>query len=184
MEYTSLSIQPAILNNSIYSFKALCTESNCTLNYESSNQDVFVVNEQGDIEAIGVGEAILTVKSDDIEKKVNVLVVERETMVTDINIIEDNLSLNVGDKYLLEIEIFPTKGTYNDLIWSSSDNDVINLNNGYIEAKNDGIAQVTVSLNDGSIIDKVNIEVGKGATEKVESISFEQEVITIGLNEK
>lgn len=173
-----------ILNNSIYSFKALCTDNNCTLNYESSNQDVFVVNDQGDIEAIGVGEAILTIKSNDIEKKVNIYVVDRETMVTDINIIEDNLSLNVGDKYLLEIEIFPTKGTYEDLIWTSSDNDVINLSNGYIEAKNDGIAQVTVSLNDGSIIDKIDIEVGKGATEKVESISFEQEVITMGLNEK
>ena len=65
-----------MLNNSNYSFKALCTKNDCNLKYISSDESIFTVNEEGDILSFGIGEATLIIESGDKKKEVSVYVTD------------------------------------------------------------------------------------------------------------
>lgn len=172
-----------ILNNSEYYFKAMCIKAGCSLTYKSNDENIFTVNESGEIIALDKGEAILSIESENVKKEVAINVTDIESMITGINIKEENINMQINEKHLLEIEHFPNRAVLENITWSSSDIDVLTVTDGYIEAKNEGQAIVTVTVNNTDIIDSINIKVGKGATEKVESVDFEQEVVTMGLNE-
>lgn len=173
----------SLVKDSIYSYRARCTTENCSLTYKSTNEEIITVNEEGDITAKAEGEALLIIESGNIKKEVTVYVTNEEVMTTGIQIKEETKKMNKGEKTLLEVDIFPSRATRANIIWTSSDLDVVTINGGYIEAKNEGIAKITVRVEDMEVEDTMVVTVGKGATQKVESIEFEQEVITMGLNE-
>lgn len=172
-----------LFKDTTYSYKAMCTKNNCTIKYKSLNENIFSVTEEGEIFTIASGEGILEIESDGIKEQIKILVTDIDTMVTALNIKEEELKLNKNDKYLLEIEIYPNKSITNNLKWISSDTDVLTVNNGYIEAKNDGEAIITVTNIEETQKDEIKIIVGKGAKENVKIISLEEEIINLSVNE-
>ena len=172
-----------LLKDTTYTYKAICTKNNCNISYKSLNENIFSVTLEGEISAKEIGEGTLEIESGNLKKQVSVIVTDIDTMMTALNIKEDSIKLNKNDKYLIELETFPNKTVSNNFKWTSSDLDVITIDNGYVIAKNEGEATITVTTLDGSLTDSVTIIVGKGATEEIKSVSFEEEIITVSVNE-
>ena len=59
------------------------------------------------------------------------------------------LNFGVGQSYILMEKIEPSNAANKDIIWSSSDDSIISVNNGKIEAKSQGQATVSIISTNG-----------------------------------
>lgn len=77
-----------------------------------------------------------------------------ESMITHVNSVElanPSKKLTVNNKLQLKSKVLPMDATNPDLIWSSSDNKVIEVNDsGFINAKSKGKATITAISKDGN----------------------------------
>lgn len=87
------------------------------------------------------------------EEKEVVIPVERITLS------EKTLSLVVGDEYQLTAEVSPFNATNKTIIWSSSNEDVVIVNDGMIEAVGKGRAKITATSSDVGIKAICEVEV-------------------------
>ena len=127
------------------------------LNWESSNEDVAMVNGLGKVRALAAGNAVITVSS--IENpnikatcSVKVNAKDRTVHVTSVALNVTELSLDKGDKEALIATITPSNATNKDLEWSSNNETVATVTaTGLVEGKAKGTAIITVkSLDDTS----------------------------------
>ncbi len=92
-------------------------------------------------------------------------------MADNISLDKSELTLNVGNTYTFNPTITPTNAENKDVEWSTSDKNIVEVNNGTITAKSGGKATITAKLK----------ESGKTATctvnvlMKVESINLDKE---------
>ncbi|WP_300351481.1 endo-alpha-N-acetylgalactosaminidase family protein [Clostridium sp.] len=105
-------------------------------------------------------------------KKINVKVNEKETTpleeikVTGIKLNKNNLNLKKGEKYTLKAEISPKDATNKEVIWISSNPNVVSVDeNGNIEAKSVGEAEITVTIKDGGFKDTCKVIVTKSQSQ-------------------
>ena len=79
--------------------------------------------------------------------------------VTGVTIGNHPSSINVGETYQLEATILPEDATNKNVIWESSNSEVLNVSyNGFITCLSEGSATITVTTVDGDFTDSVNIE--------------------------
>lgn len=152
------------------------TPSNATnknVEWSSSNTDIVSI-ENGKITAKTKGDATITVKSCDtgITATCNVKVLSK---VTSISLNKTELSLNKGDTYDLTYTIAPDDAANKDVEWSSSNADVVSVENGKITAKKSGNATITIKAKETGISSSCKVTV----TAKVENISLEKEEYTV-----
>jgi len=125
--------------------------TNKNLIWKSSNKDIASVDESGIVTGNNIGECIVSVSSDDesiiSECKVKVNAIE----VSSVSLDENNVILGVGQEYLLIGSVSPNNATYKSLIWSSSNNGIITVNNGKIKAIAEGNAVVTITSKNGKV---------------------------------
>lgn len=143
--------------------------------WHSSDETVVKVA-NGVIFAVGKGEAVVSVISHFGEKDIVLVTVNEKKEVinvTGINIIEDNITLIVGESSNLQMELLPSNATNKNHYWTSSDSNIVSVNNeGYIKANNVGEAIISVKSDDGSYTDNCNIIV-KNKIVNVTSISLD-----------
>lgn len=72
------------------------------------------------------------------------------TPVKDITISKKELNLFIGETQNLTFTITPNNATNKNVLWSSSDNSVVTVSNGYVVAKKAGKAVITVTTEDGN----------------------------------
>lgn len=129
------------------------------IQYSSSNSGVANVDSNGNILAIRSGTTTITVKS----KNNNVassIEIQVYTPVTDLQIGIDNLTLQVGDSYVLKPVIMPSDASNSNITYSSSDESIIKIDNlGMITTVNEGLADIFVSAEDGKISKKLQVRV-------------------------
>lgn len=159
-----------------YNLSCNITPSNATnknVEWSSSNSDIVSV-ESGKITAKTKGDATITVKSCDtgITASCNVKVLSK---VTSISLNKTELNLNKGDTYNLIYTIAPDDAANKDVEWSSSNIDVVSVENGKITAKKPGIATITVKATETGLSSSCSVTV----TSKVENISLEKEEYTV-----
>ena len=152
------------------------TPSNATnknIEWSSSNSDIVSI-ENGKITAKTKGDVTITVKSCDtgITATCNVKVLSK---VTSISLNKSELSLNKGDTYDLTYTIAPDDAANKDVEWSSSNDDVVSVENGKITAKKAGNATITIKAKETGISSSCKVTV----TSKVENISLEKENYTV-----
>lgn len=152
------------------------TPSNATnknIEWSSSNSDIVSV-ENGKITAKTKGDATITVKSCDtgITATCNVKVLSK---VTSISLNKSELSLNKGDTYDLTYTIAPDDAANKDVEWSSSNADVVSVENGKITAKKAGNATITIKAKETGISSSCKVTV----TAKVENIELLKESYTM-----
>ncbi len=127
--------------------------------YESSDETVVKVDENGNIEAVGEGEATVTVKSEDnpnVKKEIKVTV---KVPVTEITAADD-FSFELDETRNLEAKV-NDDATNKGLIYETSNPGVVKVDNdGNVTAVGEGTAIITITSKDNpEIIEVVTVTV-------------------------
>ena len=85
--------------------------------------------------------------------------------VTDVELDQDTLSLEVGKSSQLSAQVKPANATNKNVIWSSSNESVASVDeNGMVTAMEAGEATITVTTEDGGFTDTCSVTVTEGET--------------------
>lgn len=122
------------------------TTDNKEVTWTSSNEDVAVVQD-GEIEAIAQGQAIVTAKVSGKEATCEVTVNKEGVELESISFKEEELNLKEGEEATLEVIYEPEDTTVEkNVIWTSSDESVVSVKDGVIKAVGIGEAVVTAEV--------------------------------------
>ncbi len=117
--------------------------------WESSDESVATVSQEGEITAISPGKAVITVSSQEVSATCNVTVLE--ISVESISVVPEELSMTVGDPAIkLETTILPENATFKTVTWNSSDESIATVSeNGEVTPVGAGTANITATTNNG-----------------------------------
>ena len=136
-----------------------------TVTWTSSNKEIVMVDSEGEIVALGIGEAEVTAKtSNGKEAIVNVTV--KPIPVTEIKISESDINLKVDESATLTATVLPEEATDKTVEWTSENTEIVAVENGVITAIAPGSAKVICSSKDG-IKSEVNVVVEEPETVEV-----------------
>ena len=83
--------------------------------------------------------------------------------VSSVSLDASSLELSIGDTYAFKTSVLPENATNKELIWSTSDESVVSVDNGAITALKEGKATITVKSKDGYKSSSAEITVVKKA---------------------
>ena len=134
--------------------------------WESGNESVATVSQEGLVTAVGEGKATITVKTNDggFSASCEVTVKKKVIAVTGVKLSAASMTLREGEKGTLTATVEPANATNKNVEWWTSDLDVVSVistsggSNGYVEA---GKATVTVKTEDGEFSASCEITVEK-----------------------
>ena len=113
----------------------------------SSNEKVATVKD-GNVTAIGVGEAVITVKAGSKSATCKVKVSEKKVEVSGVSISE-TLSLKKGESGTLSVKFTPENATDKTVTWSSDNEKAATVKDGKVTAVAKGTAKITVTSKNG-----------------------------------
>lgn len=120
------------------------------ITWESSDESVATVDENGRVIGVGGGVAMISVTSDDGNYK-DYCMVTVEEMITSIKLSRTSYRLGLGRTFTLTAKINGEKATNKQLKWSSSNTSIATVDqNGRVKGKKLGIAIITAKATDGS----------------------------------
>lgn len=140
------------------------SEKKSIIEWESEDSEIASVSEDGLITANSVGETVITATYTENEKKYqdkcSVVVSSSEVAIESISIEQENITLKIGDKSLLKINVTPTDAKSDNIIYESDDSNIVSVNeNGYIVGNEIGSTTVRVKDKAGTVSDEVLVEV-------------------------
>ncbi len=149
--------------------------------WESGNESVATVSQEGLVTAVGEGKATITVKTNDggFSASCEVTVKKKVIAVTGVKLSAASMTLREGEKGTLTATVEPANATNKNVEWWTSDLDVVSVtstsggSNGYVEARGAGKATVTVKTEDGEFSASCEITVEKKEV-PVTGIALEQ----------
>lgn len=123
--------------------------SNKQLIWSSSDSNIATVDENGVVTGKNVGECIISVSNHDntITSSCNITI--KPIDITSLYLDETQVTLGVGQEYLLVGGVSPSNATYRNFTWSSSDNSILTVDNGKIKAISEGSAVITITSKNG-----------------------------------
>jgi len=182
LSQTSLNLQ---LNSSV-TLTATVLPSDATnksVTWSTSNSSVATVN-NGTITAVGEGDAVITVTSNDgsgVKSQCNVHCYKPEVKVSGITLSQTSLNLQLNSSVSLTATVLPSDATNKSVTWSTSNSSVAKVNNGTVTAVGEGDAVITVTANDGSgVKSQCNVHCYKPEV-KVSGITLSQTSIELAL---
>ena len=138
--------------------------------YESSNPDVFTVNEEGEISAVKIGQAILTIKKGSREFSTNVYVTKNMIDLASFSVSPRKVQLAAGENVRLKVDYKPLNATTGEISFKSGDDAIATVSDsGLIEAKSAGTTTIDVSMSPGNGIASVTVVV-VGGSDEVEGV--------------
>lgn len=127
--------------------------TNKAVTFKSDNPNVIAVDSQGNIMAVGVGTAKITVTAVDGGWSASVTITVKAagpTAVTGVKLDKTSLDMAVGETVKLTAIVEPSDADNKGVNWKSSATDVATVdNNGNVKAVKAGTATITVTTNDG-----------------------------------
>lgn len=123
-----------------------------TVTWESSEQTVATVNNQGLVTAVAPGKAKITVKTDDggFTATCEVTVTQAPVPVKSVSLDVNSLKLEKGDKKKLTATVLPSDADNKVITWNSSEQKVATVNDqGLVTALAKGKTKITVKTDDG-----------------------------------
>ena len=140
--------------------------TNKEVTFSSSDETVVKIDENGNVEAIGNGDAVITVTSKDdpdIYVEIPVKVNKPVIPVDEIKVNKDKIELTEGETDKIEVTVTPDDATNKEVTFSSSDETVVKVDeNGNVEAIGEGDAVITVtSKDDPDIYVEIPVKVNK-----------------------
>lgn len=156
--------------------------------FTSSNPSVATVDNRGVVKSVGEGESTITfdVNNGQFRKELKVYVnrnyTKKEIIVTPERISFDGelRKIKVGTVERLTYTLDPQNADPDKLIWESSDENVVTVENGKIRAISEGRSRVTVKSVNGAS-DTIDIEVESDIVEVTDiSLSTNNMYLTVG----
>lgn len=124
--------------------------TNKKLSFKTDNKNVVAFNSEGNLVAVGEGTATITLFSkNDITASIQVTVKPKEIEVSSIKLNKTSLSLDEEKETTLKATISPSNATNKSITWSSSDENIVTVDNGKIKAIKKGTATITAKTNNG-----------------------------------
>ena len=119
--------------------------------YTSSDESIVIIDQNGNMEAIKAGEAVITLSSENgIRAICHVKVQPKLVNITGITLNKTTLLLNKNQTETLIATITPSNATNKEITWTSSNPSVIEVdNNGKVTAKGLGTVTITATTNNG-----------------------------------
>ena len=184
----SVSINKSSLTLTVgdnFSLKAVIKPSdaeNKNISWKSSNAGVASVNASGNVTAVSVGTATITVTTEDGAKTATceVTVNEKIYNVESVALDQESITLTEGETATLTATITPENATNKAVTWSSSNEAVATVLEGTITAISAGTATITVTTEDGAKTATCEVTVESAVFNDVESVSANS--ITYALN--
>ena len=131
-----------------------------TLQYESTNPNIFTVDGSGNLRSIGPGTAVLHVYDTYGSGAATSTTVTLRTPVTGVEINKHTLILDEGQQELLTCEIYPSDATNKSGTWASSNSGVATCNaGGLVTAISKGSTVISVTTLDGGFRDECAVTV-------------------------
>lgn len=163
-----------------------------SLSWESTNEKVLNVDNNGKITGINVGKASILARSSNGKVAVcEVIVEEKDRLIT--NIILDNTTntLSVGSTWKVESIVFPTDAT-EKVLYKSSNNKIATIDNdGIIRAKSVGEVEITGYSKNISKTFKITIKDTNSTKDNetpkiilIDGVSLNAQEVTIKVGEK
>ena len=134
--------------------------SNKDVTWSSSDPNIASVDDNGRVTGVSVGEAIITVKTNDQAKtaSANVTVTAKTIHPEGVTLDKSSLALAVGDTTTLKATITPSNTSNKSITWTSSNPDVATVDgNGTVTGKKAGNTTITVKTVDGSKSDTASV---------------------------
>ena len=149
------------------------------LTWTSSDEDIVTVDENGKIEGINGGEASIIVMSGDVMETCDVKVYEA---VSSVSVSPYSYEGTTGNTVQLEASIYPSNATYQDVTWSSDNDDIATVDsNGLVTLGKYGTATITATTKDMSRKDTCVVTVKDIA---VTGVSLNAKNVTIAIGEE
>lgn len=131
------------------------TAVNKKITWTSKDTKVVTVDENGVVTGVGEGRTFVVAKAEDgsgVTKTIEFVVKKQEVPVTSIAVDKSELNLEVNETAELKAIITPSYATNQEVKWTSSDEDVVYIdqNSGFLMALSEGKATISVSTTDGS----------------------------------
>ena len=154
---------------------------NQKLTWSSDKPAVATVDDNGKVTGVKVGEATITVTTQDGGKTATcrVTVSDREIKVTGVTLDMTSMELVVGEGKNLTATITPADATNQNVAWTSSDATVATVDdNGKVTAVKVGTATVTVTTQDGGKTATCRVTV-KAATVAVTGVTLNKSTLSL-----
>ena len=186
VESVELDVQNVILKiGETTTLTATITPDNATnknVTWSSENEDIASVN-NGIVTAVGPGETMITVTTEDGEKtaECTILVIEPEPEEIYVEKVELNLqdiSLEIGEKATLVAVITPNDATNKNVTWASEDENIASVEEGIVTAIRPGETTITVTTEDGEKTAECKITVIEQKEELISTISYDYTELT------
>ncbi len=163
-----VSITPAKLQAPVYT-------------WITSNSNVVTINDKGEIKAISVGEATITVYNPEKTLQSSCKVSVQPIDATSISLDLKNIELFVDEEKNLTFKITPDNTTNKQITWSTADINIATVDNtGKIKAI--GVGQTNITANTYNLISDVCIV--KVNPVRMTSISLSQNSVTMEISDK
>lgn len=125
--------------------------TNTEVTYESSNEDVATVDENGLLTAVAPGTCTIVCASTENENKYDTCIVTVNKPVGKVDVETSVQYMNVGVKKTLNTTVTPSDAANKTLVWSSTDTSVATVSStGVVTAKKAGSCKVIAKAQDGS----------------------------------
>ena len=121
--------------------------------WSSSNTSVATVNKVGIVNAVASGSVIITVRTVDGEKTAtcSITINAADVSVTGVSLNKIETALKVGGTMILTAIVTPDNASNKKVTWQSSNTSIATVNsNGVVKAVTAGVANITVTTEDGS----------------------------------
>ncbi len=125
--------------------------TNKKVSYKSSDTAVVYVDENGVVSPVGTGSAKVSVTTDDggFSDSCTVYVQIADIPVRACYITNAIDCMRVGEEYALKGYTYPQNAKNSAIMWHSSDESVVSVNNGNLKALSEGMSVITASTQNG-----------------------------------
>lgn len=131
------------------------------MRFASSRPDVAEVDADGNVHGISVGKAVITVNAGGKTAECTVEV-KASVPASGIILSGDMAEVGLGESFICHAEITPTEATNKEIYWTSSDPDIVRVNEeGEVTGRKLGAAKITASTFDGKQTASFVVSVGK-----------------------
>lgn len=128
--------------------------------WSSDNEEVAVVDENGNISFVGFGNGYITATTADGNKRANCYFYVTDTKVHQVILTAPSNEMNEGQTMQLNATILPSEAINKNIIFSSSDERIAKVDsNGLVYALSSGNVTITATSEDGGFVDFVNISI-------------------------
>lgn len=120
-------------------------DADFSLIWETSDDQIAIVEDNGLVKGLLPGNVIIKATSENGLTANSSIIVESEVIeIEEIHLNVNYLEMEIGEEVILNASFIPENATETDLTWTSSNINVVKVDNGIVKAQGEGYATITV----------------------------------------